>query len=424
MNIVAVQLGARMYYAVPRILHRAGLLERFHTDLLGDRGWPRALRVAPQAWLPPGARRLLSRRLLDVPSSRVTTHPRVALQMEWALRRARNPLDVGRACIRAGDEICRRVVSRGIGSAEAVFVVGSSSRILFEEARRLGKRTVMESIIAAPAIEEALMGEEARRFPAWAVGAPAVRAADFADLVREEWSLADLIVCGSEFVRESIRLAGGPVGRCAVVPYGLVQTVEPQPRQLTAGRPLRVLTVGAIGLRKGSPYVAAAAQRLRGRVEFRMVGEPPRDARVRAELAAGVSLTGAVPRDQVAAHYAWADVFLLPSLCEGSATVIFEALGHGLPVVTTPNSGSVIAPSRDGFLVPIRDVAGIVAALEKLAGDRNAYAAMSAAAIETARTYSFDRYAERLVAALQTIGLGKDGYGAETVAAAPLGGRS
>ena len=71
----------------------------------------------------------------------------------------------------------------------------------------------------------------------------------------------------------------------------------------------------------------------------------------------------------MAKHYQWADVFVLPSICEGSATVIYEAIGYGLPVVTTPNAGSVVRDGVEGFVVPIRDVAAIIQSLDRLSSD-------------------------------------------------------
>ena len=44
-TVCVAQLGARMHYAVPRILHAAGMLERFYTDLAAVRGWPALLRA-------------------------------------------------------------------------------------------------------------------------------------------------------------------------------------------------------------------------------------------------------------------------------------------------------------------------------------------------------------------------------------------
>lgn len=84
------------------------------------------------------------------------------------------------------------------------------------------------------------------------------------------------------------------------------------------------------------------------------------------EIARDCELVGAVPRQEIAKQYAWADVFVLPSICEGSATVCYEALASGLPVITTPNSGSVVRDGLDGFIVPIRNSEAIREKLARL----------------------------------------------------------
>ena len=52
MSVMVAQLGARMHYAVPRILERVGLLERLYTDICAQKGWPRWLRMVPSALRP------------------------------------------------------------------------------------------------------------------------------------------------------------------------------------------------------------------------------------------------------------------------------------------------------------------------------------------------------------------------------------
>jgi len=41
--VLVAQLGARMHYAVPRILHEAGALDRFFTDICATGAWARTL---------------------------------------------------------------------------------------------------------------------------------------------------------------------------------------------------------------------------------------------------------------------------------------------------------------------------------------------------------------------------------------------
>jgi glycosyltransferase involved in cell wall biosynthesis len=122
--------------------------------------------------------------------------------------------------------------------------------------------------------------------------------------------------------------------------------------------------------------------------------------RLMAEVA---ELTGQVPRQEVIRHYEWADVFVFPSICEGSATVTYEALAAGLPVITTPNAGSVVRDGVEGFIVPIRDAAAIAAKIELLLEDRNLLMNLSQNAMARAQEYSWDRYGERLVSTIQRI---------------------
>jgi glycosyltransferase involved in cell wall biosynthesis len=66
------------------------------------------------------------------------------------------------------------------------------------------------------------------------------------------------------------------------------------------------------------------------------------------------------------ALYGWADVLVLPSLSEGSATVVYEALAAGIYVIATPNAGSVLSgASAFGEIVPIRSAAAIADALRR-----------------------------------------------------------
>ncbi|HEY9346513.1 MAG TPA: glycosyltransferase family 4 protein, partial [Inquilinus sp.] len=154
------------------------------------------------------------------------------------------------------------------------------------------------------------------------------------------------------------------------------------------------------GLRKGTPYVLEAARRMRGLADFRMVGRGAVPSAACAGLDGVVQFTGPIPRLEIIAQYAWADVFLLPSVCEGSATVTYEALAAGLPVITTPNTGSVVRDGTDGFVVPIRDVDAIVQSLHLLRADRARLSEMSHNAKLRAQDFDLAGYGRRLCDAL------------------------
>jgi starch synthase len=78
-------------------------------------------------------------------------------------------------------------------------------------------------------------------------------------------------------------------------------------------------------------------------------------------------LRGVRPRDMPAVYRA-ADVLVLPSLLEGSALVVLEAMASGLPVIVTENTGAdAVRDGVEGFVVPARSPEAIAARIEELA---------------------------------------------------------
>jgi hypothetical protein len=400
---LVAQLGPRMHYAVPRILHAAGMLETLCTDICAG-WWAEPLRRLPPALLPESLVRLAGRVPRGIPRSRIRSFPLFGLEYAAWRAAARTPSALTGAHLRAGSAFCGAVLRAGLGKAGGVYTFNSAGGRLLSRARQRGLMTVVEQTIVPANIEDELLAEEREAFPDWQPRPePDGNRAAFSAREHGEWESADLIVCGSHFVREGIRRAGGPVDRTVVIPYGVDAAGTPVVRSLAA-RPLRVLTVGAVGLRKGSPYVLEAARKLQGAAVFRMVGHITVSPAAARRLADSVKLTGALPRVAIARQLAWADVFLLPSICEGSATVCYEALAAGLPVITTPHAGSVVRHGVDGMIVPIRDAEAIAGALDTIRTSPTLLFNLSRNAAERAGEFTLEKYGERLVAALAGIG--------------------
>jgi len=399
--MVVAQLGARMHYAVPQILHARGLLAHFFTDLCAVKGWPRLTSLLPNVLLPNAVRRMVGRVPGRIPGDRITAFTAFGVEYALRVRRARTSREQLAAFLWSGETFCDLIIRAGLGDAAGVYTFNTAGLELLRHARARGLKTVMEQTIAPQAVEKMLMGEEQARHPDWQLKvANDDLSAELAARERAEWDEADLILCGSQFVADGIASCGGPVDRCRVVPYGVSGNFRARERRRPEGK-LRVLTVGEVGLRKGSPYVREAARRLKGKAEFRMVGQINILPRAAAQLRQEVELIGAIPRREILTHFDWADVFLLPSLCEGSATVTYEALACGLPVICTHNTGSVVRHGEDGLIVPLRDWESIVEAMEALAASPDLLRTFSENAMKRAREVSLDAYAERLVTALE-----------------------
>lgn len=403
MKIVVAQMGARRHYAIPRMLHNAGLLSRFYTDACAVKGLPRLLALTPTSLRPAALRRLLGRVPTGVPGNLITAFTGLGVRLTSRLARAADQNHASRILVEESSAFCEKVLRRGLGDANAVYTFNGAGLELLRAGKQKGLFTIMEMTIAPRRYELELMNHEHTRHPSWE-DAPAPNAAMSAFMKREEseWDFADLILCGSDFVREGIRACGGPVERCVVVPYGLDGSKfrRDLKKGAVTGKPLRVLTVGAVGLRKGTPYVIEAARQLGRDAEFRLVGDRGFLARGGLDLPPNVQLTGVVPRAEVSEHFKWADVFLLPSVCEGSAMVTYEALATGLPVICTPNTGSVVTDNVDGLVVPVGSSQAIVESLKQLHQDRTALAEMSRKARDRGLTLTLANYEVNLLKSL------------------------
>ena len=234
---------------------------------------------------------------------------------------------------------------------------------LVREAHARGIRTVHEVMIG-PDVGRWVREEQAL-FPGIEESVPPelIRAGNERDA--KKYELSDLILVPSEFVRRSVLELGGDPERIATVPYGLDERWLDQVNEPVPGR---VLFVGSVGLLKGSHYLAEASrilERRRVACEVRVVG-PYCPAAISHPAFHGPTYVGQVPRSRVVDEFRRADVFVLPTLCDSFALVHLEAMACGVPVITTPNCGSVVRDGVDGFIVPIRDAAAIADKVELL----------------------------------------------------------
>lgn len=401
-RFLVAQLGARRHYSIPVAFERSGMLELLYTDICSARGWPSLLRRLPPGALPSGLRALADRFPEGIPKAKIRHCPGFGLQYTLRNRRARTPSEAYASFLWGGKKFCEWAIRRGFGQATAVYAFSWAALELLAEAKRRKLRTVLDQFILPELLMDKLFREEHERFPDWEDRPESNPwSAPQHERNRREWEVADTILCCSDFVRNGVIACGGPGERCVVMPSGFDPSWTPEIRPPHAGK-LRVLFVGQVGLRKGAPYVLEAARRMRDRAVFRLVGPLPANPAVVQELKAAVETTGKIPRGQVRDHYRWADVFLLPSLCEGSPAASYEALAAGLPLICTPNTGSVVRDGQDGFIVPIRDADAIVERLERLAADSKLRIEMSRSALERSRDFTIARSIERLVNAIHT----------------------
>ena len=155
-----------------------------------------------------------------------------------------------------------------------------------------------------------------------------------------------------------------------------------------------LLSVGRLEQNKGFHLLAAALAALRdhsgrlaeGRWRWVVAGEGPfrgalENAVRDAGLTAHVRLLGRVPDADLHAWYEAADLFVHPTLYEGSSLVTLEAMAHRRAVVATTAGGlpDKVRSGVNGWLVPPGDVSALAAAISGALGDPSRLPAMGQA---------------------------------------------
>ncbi len=405
MSVAVVQIGARNHYLTAHALHGAGKLQALFTDAYARTGsWKTRLAKVLMAGNPEKLRVLGSRKG-DIPDSMVRDAWAVTA-LSIILRGLPVPaVTPSRVDATLAKLLTRFAIDHGLGNATSVYGYSTGCPELFLHARECGMVALLDQASATVRTTERIMRGELERWRGWSIRS-SLDLCLYEKRQNEELEMANRIFAPSEFVRTSLLEIGVPQRKIVLVPYGLELEGGPRTHGPTSiGAPLRVLYLGNVGLQKGVQYLLDAAKLLGGRhYEFRIVGAIGLAADKIGLYRDFVSFTGRVPRNEVSAHYDWADVLVLPTLCDGFAMVQLEALARGIPVVATTNCGAVVADRVHGFIVPPASAVAIADSLRELQEDRELLSRMSGAALARAREYSGEAYARRLLDAIERPG--------------------
>lgn len=397
-RVVVAQDGARLHYAIPLALQSRSALERMYVPWYFKPGSTVSAIASLVAVIDPRrANRMRERRHPGLDVSKVWTNLALAARIPLGRRRFAT---VEEYFAWESEQVGEWIARRGFGAGNALFgFVRNVSPALCAVARATGLRVIVDQIIATMAEERRQEAIQAERFPEWKTGSSEPHDADLVEEVEQRtWANADAVTCASDYVKASLVSQGVPDDKITVLPYPIEADSYAFVDRSGRPGPVTVGFVGSLGLRKGTPYFLEVAKRLKGRgIRFVLVG--PTGAH--ASLIAGtdtVEVVGPVPRSEVAARLASFDVLLFPSTCEGSPGAVMEAMAAGLPVVSTPNSGTVVRDGVDGFIHPYDDIDALAGSVERLAADAALRLEMGRQSRARAEQFSIPAYADGLYA--------------------------
>ncbi len=246
-----------------------------------------------------------------------------------------------------------------------------------EIAKSLGMFTLCDHSIVHPMILDYMVNHNG----AWPDAGAQLELSAIWQLIMDDVLQADAVLVNSDFVKETFIYQGYNAANLNVIYSGVddafysaaLRCADQRPRDHSS-RPLRVLFAGSFEKRKGIEVVMEAFRRNHDlNCELTIAGTiaaKVRKSNVDFFSDLRVRECGALSREELALQMSRADVFLFPSLAEGSARVIFEAMLCGCYIITTNNSGSIVINNEHGRIVMPGDVHQTVMALEEAVMDR------------------------------------------------------
>lgn len=347
----------------------------------------------------PLRRQLLRRRLVGLDESLIRDFP---LETFVTTATRRSPfLDRIAARLSLQVKCLERFYQRAASLVEqlrpdAVVAYDSAALEVFRAAKKVGALKILDQSSAHVHVTQQIFDR---------AGVPSTIATDVLSRTLErtltEVEIADWIVTSSEFARNSLTAVGAPATKVEIIPYG-VDTERFRPVDRDKRDSVNVLYVGRMNHRKGIQYLMPAFARLQhADLWLDLVGPAWGDLTWTKAYGPNVRYHGVLPNHELHHVYQRADFFVQLSLAESSAMTIYEALASGLPVITTPNSGSVVRDGVEGFIIPICDAAAAAEKIELLYRDPELRRWMAHNARKRAEDFTWPLYRQRFASFVQ-----------------------
>jgi glycosyltransferase involved in cell wall biosynthesis len=351
---ICCQLGAREHYAVPRALFRQEALRLLITDAwvqprsviralgsgLRERFHPELASASTKAW---------NSGLIAFAAA-----ARIRRLSEWQRVIARNRWFQRRACAYLARK-AETPKSETLKTELIIFAYSYAARDIFRFAKQRGWKTALGQIDPGP-VEEKIVADEAARVPElagdWRPAPP-----EYWDNWQEECSLADHIIVNSKWSRTCLLKAGVNGEKVSVIPLAYepitnTQITRAYPARFTPDRPLRVLFLGQVNLRKGVAHLFNAIRSSKDEpIEFWFVG--PMQVFIPSGLQNNprVRWFDVVSRGEVDSFYRKADLLILPTLSDGFGLTQLEAQAWSLPIIASRFCGEVVRDGQNGLLL-------------------------------------------------------------------------
>ena len=250
---------------------------------------------------------------------------------------------------------------------DIIYLWPGSSMALLGKIKRKGNIVVIENINCHKQISKKILDDEEKRLNVQHVH---LITKISIDNECEKLNLCDYVFSPSPLVTQSLLDANVATDKILASSYGLhqYQQVDPVINTQPSNKPLEVIFVGRVGVRKGVHLLLEYWREANINGVLKVIGSVEESIQDLMEPYRGIENIQFINFvSDIERVYKEADIFVLPSLEEGSPLVSYLALGAGLPCIVSPMGGEgVVSDNVNGFVIDAHDKLAWIAALKAL----------------------------------------------------------
>ena len=254
--------------------------------------------------------------------------------------------------------------------------------------------------------------EEAERHPETAANLKLEKECFVSDKkLKESWDeikMTDYFICASSFTKQTLVENGAPEDKVFIAPYGVNTTKYPYKERQTPKR-VNFVFVGSYTERKGIFYLMTAAKRLEDEgfdFTLKMTGRAKFNPEMFAKYGLkNVELHHNLSHEELLELLHSSDVFVFPSLCEGFAFVIIEAMSTGLPIISTTSTAGrdMVREGIDGYTINPACVDELYEKMKYFIENPDQCPAMGKKAATMAKSITWENFEDKVIQATDII---------------------
>ncbi len=283
---------------------------------------------------------------------------------------------------------------RSVVEGDIVYLWPGSSVTLFENLKKKGCIVVRENINTHTAYAKKLLDAE---YNYLGIKSDNTISKGLIEKETEIQKYTDLVFSPSPLVTQSLLKFGVPSDSILQTSYGLRKSeiLDNVVRSYEDDDYITVIFVGSICVRKGVHLLLDTWEKANINGRLILVGSMGNNIKELVSSHLSENILHIPHVDNLKAIYANADIFILPSLEEGSPLVTYLALGAGLPSIVSPMGGGGIINDTEGFVIDPHDQTAWVNAIKTLASNGKLRQSMGENALRKSKEYTWDNVGKK-----------------------------